>query len=409
MKRKHSIALLLTTLLGSGWFVADGPGVRLLRQVLRDVVAVQQQSPSGGLGGGWGQSSGPSQFPSGSGSQFGQSAGPPAQQYGGAASTPYVGSPNLYPQNPYPQNQYPQNQSGPSLPAITASYRGQAGPNAPPTPLEGGPTIRIATFNIQVFGDAKASKPYVMSTLAAIVQNFHVVAIQEIRTQDDYFIDNFLRNYVNRDGRQYSRVVGPRLGRTRSTEQYAFLYDTAAIELNPSSVYTVNDPDDLLHREPLVAQFRTRAPPNQAFTFTLIDIHTDPDETASELDTLGQVYQVVQRTAAGEDDIILLGDLNVDDQHLGALGRVQNVRPIVRGVPTMATMTTQNDNIILNQLATTEFTGRWGVFDVGRMFNLSQEQVLQVSDHLPVWAEFSAYEAPAPGRVAERPFEYRAQ
>jgi hypothetical protein len=41
-----------------------------------------------------------------------------------------------------------------------------------------------------VRGDTKASKPYVMPTLAAIIQNFHVIAIQEIRTQDDDFIDN---------------------------------------------------------------------------------------------------------------------------------------------------------------------------------------------------------------------------
>ena len=97
-----------------------------------------------------------------------------------------------------------------------------------------------------------------MATLAAIIQNFHVVAIQEIRTQDDYFLDNFLRNYVNRNGRAYDKVIGPRLGRSSSTEQYAFLYDTAAIDVNPRMIYTVNDPDDLLHREPLVAMFRVR-------------------------------------------------------------------------------------------------------------------------------------------------------
>ena len=109
-------------------------------------------------------------------------------------------------------------------------------------------------------------------------------------------------------------MVGPRLGRSNSTEQYAFIYDTAAIEVNRRSIYTVNDPDDLLHREPLVAMFRVRGPPpEQAFTFVLVDIHTDPDETDTELDALGQVYEAVRQAAGGEDDIIVLGDLNVDD------------------------------------------------------------------------------------------------
>jgi endonuclease/exonuclease/phosphatase family metal-dependent hydrolase len=386
VKRKHTFALL-ATLLGSGWFVADGPGVQLLRRLMSDFVAQSQSQGGGPSAANWGQGAGPSQFPTGN-------------QYGAAPPAQYGANQHQYPAGP-PATQ--------STPAISASYRGGAAPAAPPTPLAGGPTIRIASFNIQVFGDTKASKPYVMTALAAIIQNFHVVAIQEIRTQDDYFIDNFLRTYVNRDGRMYNRVVGPRLGRTRSTEQYAFLYDTAAIELNPNSVYTVNDPDDLLHREPLVAQFRTRAPPEQAFTFTLIDIHTDPDETAGELDALGQLYQVVRRAAGGEDDVILLGDLNVDDQHLGALGQVQNVRAVVRGVPTNSARTAQYDNIILHQLSTAEFTGRWGVYDIGQLHSLSPEQVQQVSDHLPVWAEFSAYEAAAPGRVAGRGSEFRTQ
>ena len=38
------------------------------------------------------------------------------------------------------------------------------------------------------------------------------------------------------------------------------------------------------------------------------------------------------------------------------------------------------------------------------------EKALKVSDHLPVWAEFSAYEATTPGRVAGRPEAFiRAQ
>jgi endonuclease/exonuclease/phosphatase family metal-dependent hydrolase len=267
----------------------------------------------------------------------------------------------------------------------------------------GGPAIRIASFNIQVFGDAKASKPYVMATLAAIIQNFQIVAIQEIRTQDDYFLDNFLRTYVNTNGRVYNKVIGPRLGRSNSKEQYAFLYDTTAVEVNPRSIFTINDPDDLLHREPLVAMFRVRGPPpEQAFTFVLVNVHTDPDETDKELDALGQVFQAVRRASGGEDDIILLGDLNVDDKHLGLLGRLDGVRPIVRGVFTNTRQSAQYDNIVIHQPSTAEFSGKWGVYDIGRFNNLSRDQVEQVSDHLPVWAEFSAYESATPGRVAER-------
>ena len=165
----------------------------------------------------------------------------------------------------------------------------------------------------------------------------------------------------------------------------------------------MNDPDDLLHREPLVAMFRVRGPPpQQAFTFVLVNIHTDPHEADTEVDSLAQVYQVVRRSSAGEDDIILLGDLNVDEKHLGQLGRIDGVRPVVRNMFTNTRQDATYDNFLLHQPSTAEFTGRWGVFNYQQLFKLTPDQALQVSDHLPIWAEFNAYESATPGRVATR-------
>ena len=42
-------------------------------------------------------------------------------------------------------------------------------------------TIRIASFNIQVFGESKADKPDVMAVLAETIRRFDIVAIQEVR------------------------------------------------------------------------------------------------------------------------------------------------------------------------------------------------------------------------------------
>jgi endonuclease/exonuclease/phosphatase family metal-dependent hydrolase len=295
----------------------------------------------------------------------------------------------------------------PTLPTVPVASTNYGAPQQPPaTPQQGGPAIRIASFNIQVFGDSKASKPYVMQTIAAIIRNFQIVAIQEIRTKNDYMLDNFLRDYVNQGaasqgGHIYDYVIGPRLGRTNSKEQYAFIYDTAAIELNKQSVYTVNDPQDLFQRSPLVAMFRARGPaPNEAFTFILVDIHTEPDEALAECNSLADVYHAVRQASGGEDDIIILGDLNSDDRHLGRLAQIPGIHPIVSGVFSNTRQNALYDNMVIHQPSTTEFTGRWGVFDVMHQYNLSQDQALQVSDHFPIWAEFSVYEGAAPGRVA---------
>lgn len=268
------------------------------------------------------------------------------------------------------------------------------------------PTIRIASFNVQVFGRTKEQNQPVMQTLAAIMRYFDIIAIQEIRiANDDYLLRRYLDNYLNPySGRAYDYVLGPRLGRSNSKEQYAYIFDTARIEVNRNHIYTIRDPDDLLHREPFVAMFRTRGPPPQeAFTFVLVNVHTDPDEIDTELNDLAKVYHAVRGASGGEDDVVMLGDFNADDQSLGALGKIPGVRPLVSRVFTNTRQTALYDNILIHGPSTAEFTGQAGVYDIQRQHNLRLEDALQVSDHLPVWAEFGIYESAAPGRVAARP------
>lgn len=252
-------------------------------------------------------------------------------------------------------------------------------------------TIRVGTFNIQVFGNSKLGKPAVMGILADVARQFDVLAIQEIRTQDDTHLDQFLR-MINQHGRQYRGVIGERIGRTSSTEQYAFVYDSEMIDVEEGSVYTIADPHDRLHREPLVATFRVRGPPSpEPFAFRLINIHTDPDETKTELDALADVFAVVQQSP-GEDDTILLGDLNVDTNHFGRLAYHPGIAPVILNQFTNTRGTSQMDNIVFDRRFTVEMTGNAGVMNLMEMYDLTQEEALKVSDHFPVWSDFSIFE-----------------
>jgi len=267
-------------------------------------------------------------------------------------------------------------------------------------------TLRIASFNIQVFGSSKEKKPHVMRVLADVVRRFDVVAIQEFRSKDQSVIDRFVAQ-INAPGYDYQSVVGPRLGRTSSKEQYIYLFDASRLELDPASIYTVADPQDLLHREPLVSRFRVRSPSGEAgFSFTLVNIHTDPDETDQELDALADVFQAVQHNGSGEDDVILLGDLNVDSYHLGELGRLPGIGCAIVDLKTNTRLSKTYDNLVFDTRATQEYTGNSGVLNLMQQYDLTEEQALDVSDHLPVWAEFQLQEAPS-GPVAARPLQAR--
>ncbi|MFV2066047.1 MAG: endonuclease/exonuclease/phosphatase family protein [Pirellulales bacterium] len=276
----------------------------------------------------------------------------------------------------------------------------RTGEQPPATSAE---TITIASFNIQVFGTSKFSKPEVMDVLVQVIRRFDLVAIQEIRCKLDSLLPDFVQR-INADGSQYGFVIGQRLGRTVSKEQYAFIYNRRRIEVDPNSVLTMSDPNDELHREPLLAHFRVRGVERtRAFSFWLMNIHTDPDEAAEELDALANAFQSVQRDGWGEDDIILLGDLNADERHLGRLGQLPGIRYVVAGVPTNTRGTKTYDNIVFDQRATIEYSGQWGVMNLMREYQLSADRALKVSDHLPVWAVFSAYEGRPAAQLARQP------
>jgi endonuclease/exonuclease/phosphatase family metal-dependent hydrolase len=288
--------------------------------------------------------------------------------------------------------------------------------NPPPTvpAARGRENIRIASFNIQVFGEQKMSQTDVVNVLANVIRNFDIVAIQEVRSRTQDILPNFVQA-INATGRHYDHVIGERLGRTNSKEQYAFVFDTETVEIDRRSLYTVNDPDDLIHREPLVGWFRCRGvDPREAFTFTLVNIHVDPDEVSvtnstSEINVLDDIFRAVRDDGRGEDDVILLGDFNANDQHFGQIARMPNITWVVNNQPTNTRGNAQFDNLIFDKLGTREFTGRGGVFDYMREYNLSLEQALRVSDHLVVWGEFSVFEGGVNGRVANRPgYSYNA-
>ena len=268
-------------------------------------------------------------------------------------------------------------------------------------------TILIASYNIQVFGTSKLSKAWVMEVLARVVRQFDVVAIQEVRSKEDRILPDFVA-VINADGSRYDFVIGPRLGRSVSTEQYAFVYDTNRIEVDRSAIGSMADPQDMLHREPFVARFRARvASAGVPFSFWLINIHTDPDEVASEVSALADVFQVMRTARADEDDVILLGDLNASDREFGRLGQVPGITWAVSGTATNTRRNKMYDNLLFDRNATTEYTGRWGVVDLQAMCGLTREQALEVSDHLPVWAEFRGCENSSPNNTAQLPGRFR--
>ena len=271
------------------------------------------------------------------------------------------------------------------------------------TPKRTNDTIRIAAFNLDQFHEKKISDPQVGEILLRILRQFDVIAVQEVTARSQDFFPA-LCELLNAKGARYDYVVGPRIGSAGRAEQFAFLYDRSTVDVDRNQLYTVEDRDDLVHYDPLVGWFRARGPkPQEAFTFSLVNVRVDPSDAVREINILDDVFFAVRSDGLDEDDVIMLGDFQSSDQKLGELGKIPHLLAVVAKQPTNVRGTAQLDNILFDQQSTTEFTGRGGIYDFLREFNLTSDQARLISDHVPVWAEFSVYEGSEPGRFAARP------
>ena len=269
--------------------------------------------------------------------------------------------------------------------------------------------IRIGSFKLKPNTTGSGMDLNSLQRVAEICRRYDAIALQDINGADV----NWLRRLVdqmNLIGYTGSSVVDqPKssnrpnyaffsdLGRNGAGEtQSAIVFNRTTLTLDESQWYTINDPDNILSRKPIVGWFRAAGPPpEQAFTFTLANLELHPNRPERELSHLGDLFRAIRYDGRGEDDVLIVGDFNAGDSGFEGIGKQLGMTWVVSNRPTTTRNEMQRDNLIFNEVATAEFTGRGGVFDFLRHYNLSLEEAVALSEHLPVWAEFSIFEGKA--------------
>lgn len=268
--------------------------------------------------------------------------------------------------------------------------------------------LLIGSFNIQRFGKSKSEKPEVMAKLQEVAYLYDVLAIQEVVSQDIPVIENFITALNQERQTHFNYITSPWLGETSYKEQYAFIYDTARVELMEQP-FVIGDPDEKMQREPLVARFRVRSDDDSGFSFVLVNVHTKPDDAVDEINHISEILTYLENSYQGqEDDLLVLGDFNLSPDKIRADTQFAQ-RSDWDAVLGAHVMTNTNrdqayDNILYRPAATEEYQGRSGVIDLTTKFQISSEQAREVSDHFPIWAVFSLLETPsATSTVAAQP------
>ena len=253
-------------------------------------------------------------------------------------------------------------------------------------------TAKIASFNIQIFGQTKSQKEYVMEVLTKIVREFDIVLVQEVRDASEQTIPNFVDKINQMGGRQYSFVRSERLGRTTSKEAYAYVYNTETVQFMQGSNYVFNDVDDVFEREPYIASFKIGN-----FDFVLVGIHTKPDDAYNEIGNLTSVVSSIQTENPNERDIIVMGDFNADGSYFDEDDTSNPFKAseynwlITDGMDTMVkTDYTYDRIVVLNVTLSHEYdVGTAQVFYYDQVYGLNNQTfVSEVSDHYPVFAQY---------------------
>jgi deoxyribonuclease-1-like protein len=253
---------------------------------------------------------------------------------------------------------------------------------APGTPPE---TIKIMSFNIQIFGVSKMAKPEVAAILADIVSQADVIAVQEVRSLVIDPVEQFMALLPD----TYKYVIGPRQGRSGSKEQYWVIYDSGKITVLEEDSWP--DEDDIFERSPYAVYLKTKG----TFDFILLNNHIQPRAAEKEIRALPCVVTYYMDLWK-DPDVLVVGDFNADGQYFDS-SLLDSIFPeieykiIFTGEDTtLAQSHNTYDRFIITSSAIEDFTGKFGVIRFDETYDFDGYSISpgNVSDHYPIWADF---------------------
>ena len=177
--------------------------------------------------------------------------------------------------------------------------------------------LSIGAYNIQVFGKTKIQNPVVLPVLVEIISRFDLILLQEIRDISGDTLNQLMGQLNDElfEDSSFHFVQSEPLGRSDShKEQYAYLFRQNTLKLIEAKIYP--DDGDAFHRPPFCAVFEALDDPEPKRKFTVIGIHTDPDEAASEISALVDVYEWVRGVWDDVENVIIMGDFNAGKNYV---------------------------------------------------------------------------------------------
>jgi endonuclease/exonuclease/phosphatase family metal-dependent hydrolase len=179
------------------------------------------------------------------------------------------------------------------------------GVNVPAQNLLNG--LTIASWNLQIFGQDKASDASLMAKYANVIGKYDIVFVQEIR---DISETSFNKLCALLPG--YSCLTSSRAGRSTSKESFGIIYRKGVLVLEWTDYNSASGYQQQFERPPVKAIIQIASMlDNETIikNLTIWENHIKPDDVINEMTYLEQI--VIRDTTANQPWVVL-GDLNFD-------------------------------------------------------------------------------------------------
>ncbi|XP_050973812.1 deoxyribonuclease I-like 1-like isoform X2 [Labeo rohita] len=184
-------------------------------------------------------------------------------------------------------------------------------------------SLKICAFNIQSYGEAKASNKRVMEILVKIISRCDLSLIQEVRDSKGEAVSALLMS-LNRFDKShiYTHLESKRMGKKTYKEQYVYIYRKDMLQVQEQYQHPEFNDSTVFAREPFIIWIRS--PTTLVKNFVLIGQHTCPKSAMKEMEALYEVFQTVRKKWKTEN-VMFLGDLNAACSYVTNKG-LKNVR-----------------------------------------------------------------------------------
>jgi len=158
-------------------------------------------------------------------------------------------------------------------------------------------SIKIASWNLQIYGDKKSSNNSLVKEYQDIINDYDLIFLQEIRDEDGTAWTKLCDEEIQKN---YFCEISQREGRSNSKEQIGVIYKK---DLKVITYITLPDPKDVWERSPTLLTLI-----NNNKIIYVYNAHLKPSDVPNEL---RELYKEMNTN----NKVIVLGDLNADCEY----------------------------------------------------------------------------------------------